>query len=243
MLHILGNIDTQIESFNFYMDVEEPIRLYCKANESLGKPSTFAPRINFNDIEIDLNIIVDNWFNKTDFHSSIDLILEKTSNNQLSRENYFLNNCFSIETFHRRFQNYNLFEPSDFKIIKKQILESIEDENIRSLIENNLAHLNQPNFRKRLFAFSSDLTILLPSNLDIDSYIRKIVKTRNYLVHRSSDKNTFDKFDLLYSAIFLEALVKINVYRILGINESVVETLLTETGRRIQGFYESNKRR
>lgn len=243
ILFILSNKDTEIESTTFHLENELPVTLFWEGNNTLGSPSIINPRIKFEDIKLNLNEIIHNWFEKKDLHTSIELILEKTINNKLSRENYFLNNCFSIETYHRRFMNYKLFNRTEFKSIKKGILESIEDETIRVLIENNLAHINEPNFRKRLSDFETDFSFLLPSNWVVEEYITRIVKSRNYLVHRSSTKNIFDDFDMLYASIYLETIIKINIYRSLGINESLVKKLLIETGKRINEFYDSNKER
>jgi len=242
MLHILGNIDTHIESYIFDAK-NEPTFLYCQDNLSLGKPSTLTPKIKFSDVEMNFDKIIYNWFNNLDIQTSIDLILEKTTNNHLSRENYFLNNCFSIETFHRQFKNYKLFKPAEFKIVKNKILSAIDDKDISLLVRNNLAHLNQPNFKNRLIDFNDDFIQLLPEDFESEQYIRKIVKTRNYLVHRGSDKNTFDRFDILYCAIYLEALIKINIFRVLEINEAAINKSLNEISKRIEGFYKANKRR
>lgn len=242
ILFILSNRNTQIDSTNFYKGKGMPVVLHWIGNNSLGSTSPMNPRIKFEDIKPDLNKIIHNWFEKKDLHTSIELILEKSINNKLSRENYFLNNCFSIETFHRRFKNYKLFNKTEFKSIKEGILDSIEKSDIRELIGNNLAHINEPNFRKRLSDFQSDFSNLLPRDWNVEEYITKIVKSRNYLVHRSSDKKIFDKFDMLYASIFIEIIIKANIYRTLGIKENLIEKLLTETGENIKGFYDSNKR-
>ncbi|MFC3971662.1 HEPN domain-containing protein [Maribacter confluentis] len=189
-----------------------------------------------------MNEIIHNWFDKKDLHTSIELILEKTINTQLSHENYFLNNCFAIETLHRRFNNYKLFDKSEFKSIKENILKSIENNDLRKLIENNLAHINEPNFRNRLTNYEADFSHLLPENQNVKNYISKIVKTRNYLVHRGNSKNIFEEFDMLYASFFIETVVKINVYRILGIKNKLIEKLLIETGERINSLYQSNDR-
>jgi hypothetical protein len=240
---ILSNRNTKIDNTIFYKETEMPVTLYWDGNNSLGSPSPINPIIKFEEIKFCLNNIIHNWFEKVDLHTSIELILEKSINNNLSRENYFLNNCFSIETFHRRFKNYKLFDRVEFKSIKKNILSSIEDNTIRSLIENNLAHINEPNFRKRLYDFESDFTNILPKDWNIEDYISKIVKSRNYLVHRSSTKNIFDEFEMFYASIYLETIVKINVFRSLGIEEKIVQKILIQSGRKIENFYSSSKQR
>lgn len=119
---ILGNSNTQIDATTFYKGKGDPVSLYWSGNISLGSPSLFNPIIKYEDIKHNLNGIIHNWFEKKDLHTSIDLILEKSINNKLSRENYFLNSCFSVEIFHRRFKNFKLFDKSEFKSIKEGIL-------------------------------------------------------------------------------------------------------------------------
>ena len=242
VLLILGNRKTDISGINFYKKDHHPVNF--KSNEiiSLGRPSTFGPALEFQDIKDNLQTIFHNWFSNIDIHTSIDLILEKSVNIQISRENFFLNNCFAIETFHRRFKNYRLFKKSEFKIVKKKILENIDNKDISKLVENSLAHINEPNFRSRLFDFQNEFDIILPEDWDTELYIRKIVKTRNYLVHRSSSQNIFDRFDMLYASFFIELIIKLSIFKTLDIEEKICDEVLRKTGERIRGFYFSNKR-
>tara|TARA_R110000744_G_scaffold270915_4_gene383993 strand:+ start:422 stop:1741 length:1320 start_codon:yes stop_codon:yes gene_type:complete len=242
LFFIISNINTKIDRTNFYQNKEFPVTLYWLDNNPLGSPSPLNPNVKFEDIIHDLSNIVHNWFEKKDLHTSVELILEKSINNSLSRENFFLNNCFAIETFHRRFKNYKLFDKTKFKSIKAGILNSIKDSDIRKLIENNLAHINEPNFRKRMSDFESDFSYLLPKSWNVEEYLTKIVKTRNYLVHRSLKNKTFEELDLFYASVFVETVVKINIFRILGIKEIIIEKLIVETAEKIKEFYELNKR-
>lgn len=242
LLFLLSNNETSIDNTTFYNENDEPTVLIWEGLNSLGSPLPISTSLKFNEIENDLDKIISIWFNNTEIHTSIDLILEKSRNNKLSRENYFLSTCFALETLHRRFKNYKLFQKSKFKEVKQAILNAIDDNAIKELIENSLAHINEPNFRNRLYDFKLDFEKVLPEEKSVEDYIGQIVKTRNYLVHRSSDKQVFDEFEMLYSAIYIEAIVKSNIYEILGISEQVIENVLIKTGRCIHGFYNANKR-
>ena len=46
---------------------------------------------------------------------------------------------------------------------------------------------------------------------------------------------------MLYVSIFLEIIIKINIYRVLGIKENLIEKLLIEAGKNIESFYHANK--
>jgi len=239
---LIGNLSTHTERTNFFIDKEEPITLFWSGNNSVGSTSYSSPKIKFEQIKHNLNEIIHNWFEKKDLQTSVDLILEKTSNNNLSIENFFLNNCFSIETFHRRFRNYKLFQKSEFKEIKEKLFSNNLDKDIKKLIESSLAHINEPNFRNRLNDFKSEFDVLLPNEWIADDYINRIVKTRNYLVHRSSKKNVFDEFEMKFAAMFIESIVKVNIFRTLGIEENIIDELLIDSGKKIRSSYNSNKK-
>ena len=242
IIHLLSNESTKSDSITFYTDDNVEVKLFSEDNNSISGNSFTNSSLKFSEIT-NLHSLFDNWFKNRNIQTSIDLILEKSKNNKLSRENYFLNNCFAIETFHRRFKNFKLYKPSEFRDIKKQILINIEKSEIRSTIENSLAHLNEPNFRRRLLDFKDDFDSILLKEIMSEEYITKIVKTRNSLVHRSSDKNTFDDFDLLYSAIFLENLVKINILRLIGVEDELLEKYNSNIQGRVEGLYYANKKR
>lgn len=240
LLFILSAKKISFEDIIFYQK-NDFFELFRKEKVSLnGSPSNIIS-LEFDDIKEYLNKIIDAWFNTTEIHTSIDLILEKSVNTKLSRENYFLNCCFSLETFHRRFKNYNLFDPKYLKTLKNSFLKSVEDEEMKKALQGSFAHVNNPNFKQRLFDFKEDFSKILPKGSDIESYISKIVKTRNFLVHRSSNKNTLKGLDILYAAIYLENIVKANIYRVLGIEEDLIDKKIIHKSDILKGFYDLNK--
>jgi hypothetical protein len=241
LFFILGNVDTQIDKVFFCDGSDYPVTLNWHGYKAIGLPSPTNLALQFHDIVPELQSIITNWINKKELQTSIDLILEKSKNSDLSVENYFLNNCFAIETLHRRYMNFRIFDESEFKSIKKKILEDIENIEVKEILSNNLAHINEPNFRRRLKDFSEIFNKVLPGDFELDQFITRVVKTRNFLVHRSSDKNTFAKFEMLYAAIFIEIIVKVNIYRLLEIKEPLIDNALQSTSRTTIAMYEFNK--
>lgn len=173
------------------------------------------------------------WFKNSEIHTSMGLILEKSVYN-ISRENFFLNNCFAIEIFHRRFKNYKLFGKSEFKSFKQKLLANIEKDDKYKLVENSLAHINEPNFRARLSDFSKEFEIVLEDVWEYRSFINKTVKTRNYLVHRSSDKDVFEKDEMLLASYVLESITKYSIFKILTIEDNICDQYLMTTGNLIR---------
>ena len=71
-------------------------------------------------------------------------------------------------------------------------------------------------------AYKEDFISLIPPNFDVEKYITTIVRTRNFLVHRSSQKTVFDSFDLLYAAIYIEGIAKLQILKFLEVDRNII---------------------
>lgn len=214
----------------FYNDSDEespklkPIQYYSELPEV--NQSFWNPDIRFSLIKDKIQTIFNVWMTNKDIENSVDLIFEKKFNSNLSDENYFLNTCFSIETFHRRFKNRTKYCNAEFNNIKYQILQSISDKRIYKFIEDILKYSNEPSFRSRLKDIKNDFNEILSDDEDVNTYIGRIVDTRNYLVHRGDSTGTFLEHDLLVAAKYLEVIIKVNIYRILKVDEKIIKDIL-----------------
>jgi hypothetical protein len=204
--------------------------------------SISAIRIEFNKIQNNFEEIIKTWYENTKLYSSIDLIIEKFLNPKLSRENDFLNSCFSIETFHRRFRKLEVFEKPIFKKIRKSIIDNIENDDHKKFIKEKLAYANEPTFRARLLDLKTRFENILPSDMNVDDYIIKIVKTRNFLVHRTQNENTFDDFDMFYAARYIESIVRICILIELKFPEKIIHKVENCNKSHLQQMYHLNKR-
>lgn len=184
------------------------VKLLLKNRSGEDSVLPFSPSIKYNDIKGDLVSIVESWYTNKDLAISANLILEKSFNLELSRENYFLNNCFAFETFHRLFVN-------DAKMILK----------------------------KRLLDLENDFIRLLPEGEDIVAYLKVVVDTRNHYVHRSPKKRVFKGVDLYYAASYMETIVKLNIYRVLGVSEDLLIAEFKRAKQTLKDLYDMNKRR
>ena len=160
----------------------------------------------------------------------------------LSRENDFLNSCFSIETFHRRFRKIEVYENKEFRKIRKSVLDSIENEEVKVFINEKLSFANEPTVRARLYDLKTQFENVLPSNVKIDDYIIKIVKTRNFLVHRTNNKNIFDEFDMFYAARYIESVIRICILIELKFPEKIIHKIENCNKLHLQQMYLMNKR-
>lgn len=212
-------------------------------NQNNIQLSISATRIEFKELQDNFEEIIKTWYENTDLYSSIDLIIEKLLNPKLSRENDFLNTCFAIETFHRRFRKIEVFKKAEFKRIRKSIIDKIENVEFKKFFNEKLSYANEPSFRARLFDLKPHFEAILPSDLDIDDYIIRIVKTRNFLVHRGQNKNTFDDFDMFYAARYIESIVRICILIELKVPEHVILKSVNCNKTHLSQMYHSNKKR
>lgn len=253
-LIFVANHSAETESIVFYRDdlvynssvpqLNKPaaIELLTGLSETIHDDTWYSPNIKYDQVKMMLPEIYREWATNSKLVICVDLLLEKSYNPQLSRENYFLNSCFSIETFHRKFRNFEIMKKADFKKLKTKIKSAIDDPDIYKFIDEKLAHANEPTFKSRLLGMKDDFKKLLPDHYDVEDYIRKIVKTRNSLVHRSSEKGIIKGLELFYTAKYIDAIVKINVFRLIGISEDLIGTELKHAKSYIHQMYLHNKR-
>ncbi|QBN19767.1 ApeA N-terminal domain 1-containing protein [Flavobacterium nackdongense] len=78
----------------------------------------------FDDLALDINMILQAWFKNIDLSDSIDLLLDRYFQTRISNHIAFLNSCFSIEIFHRRYRQTGkelYFQPR-LKELKEEFL-------------------------------------------------------------------------------------------------------------------------
>lgn len=197
---------------------EIPIEMYFKKSNIDTSKYTITPTLNFHDVKDQIAIIIKEWFNNEMLKLSVDLLNEKAINANLSMENIFLNSCFSIETYHRTFINNKVLEKPEFRNKIKEITKNLTDVQLINWTKEKLSFANEPSLKDRLNYFKHDFSTF-KSDEEKDKYLNKIIKTRNYLVHHSSKKDIFNLVEMYYAAIIIESILKITIFRKLGVPE------------------------
>jgi len=230
------------DHFSFYGEEKSfiPIQLTTNFHNMDYKNNLIIGELKYSDVENELSKMLFHWYNNKNLHISIDLITEKVYNKDLSRENYFLNSCFAIEIFHRRIVGGTEYPDDVFKEKLEIICNSIEDEKFVSLVNNRLQFANEYSFRKRLKDFKEDFAKILPETCEIKGFISKIVDTRNYLVHRGSDGNTFKEIDLYYASKYIESILIINCLKIINCPDWMINKSFTCTKNSLEQLYNLN---
>lgn len=223
------NIKTEWLHFYDKDKSEISIELLFNPFDVNSNNSSYASCLHFNNIKGNIQNILKKWYLDKELYTSIDLILEKSINTRLSQENYFLNVCFSIETFHRKFKNYRPFAKKKITDIKKRISAVIDDISIQKLIDDKLAHMNEPSFKDRLLYFYNDFEKILCEETSTKDFITKVVKTRNYLVHGALQSKTLKGLEIFLAADYIDTVIRVNIYREIGVDEIEIDNILLKS--------------
>ena len=249
-LAFINVFDKNNDSFVFFDDnfkyefKDSPIRMKFYMSSfnfrDAGINDVRSPK--FEIVQESINSILQNWYTKSEVYHSVNLILEKYFQARLSRETYFLNSCFAIEIFHRRFKKNNKLPTAEYKKLKKSIIDKLETSQEIAFFKEKLSYANEPSFRERLMSFKEYFPHILHESIDCDDFIKKVVLTRNYIVHRGSSENTISGLELYYASIYIEALTKWCVYKEIGFTDHQLLSMFEHTREHIRGLFGLNKR-
>ena len=114
---------------------------------------------------------------------------------------------------------------SEFNKIKRSIRSKLETDQEIKLFNSKLIYANEPTFKDRLQSLQSEFQSITMEGFEITDYIEKIVKTRNYLVHRGSKNNIFTGLEMFYASTYLETLTKYCIMETIGINKSILDKI------------------
>lgn len=249
-LAFIGIFDKGQDKFTFFdkdvkyenLDELVAINFYCKQYIFKNNGVDAIKKVKYDFIKNDIETILHKWYNLNELFDSIDLVLEKYFQAKLSTDVFFLNSCFAIETYHRRFKGNKRYPKAEFRRIKKEILANIENEEVKNFFSDKLAHANEPSFRERLQSLSEDFQTVLPLETDIDHIITRIVKTRNFIVHRDSSEDIIRGLELFYVSFYIEALTKLCIFKELGFSQEHIQTMFSNSRYQIESMYNLNKR-
>ncbi|SNR69115.1 ApeA N-terminal domain 1-containing protein [Lutibacter flavus] len=77
---------------------------------------------------------------------------------------------------------------------------------------------------------------------DIKGYIKKIVRNRDYLVHRNNTKNNiFSQFELLYISLLLDYIVGIGLMKQMEVSNKIIQLIISKAKSTFQDMQAVNK--
>lgn len=215
-LAFMGVFDKKEDYFTFYDkeikyendNILVPMKFFMTSYNFKNSGLDAIKFLKFDDVSLDINKIIQIWFKKIDLSDSVDLVLDRYFQTRISNEIAFLNSCFSIEIFHRRFKQND-----------KELL-----------------------FKDRLKSLKEDFMVILPKEIEFYNFIKTVVDTRNFIVHRTPKQKTFSGLELYYASIYIETVTKLCIFKELGFNQLHIQKMFSNSGGLIQSMFHFNNR-
>lgn len=185
------------------------------------------------DLQGQLSTFLKNWFKEAELLKPVyDLYFGSLYNSRMYLQHRFLSFMQAIESYHRRTMNNFELPKEEHKKRISEIVSAVPEAH-RNWIENKLVYSNELNLRNRfkeLLDIFSDLSRrFIP---DRDSFIHKVVTTRNYLTHydEESKKQCLEGIELYRATKKLKILIEICLLKTLGFpSDKIKELVLRNT--------------
>lgn len=164
-----------------------PVKIFYQLSNVPKVSKTLLPYdmlFTFKDISDRFEGFLKNWIRKADLLRPVyDLYFGTLYNPKMYLQHRFLSLIQAIESYHRRVKkNYELPEQEHNKRIVK-ILNAVPEEH-KKWLEVKLAYSNEPTLRRRLKEILDNYPKIVNKFIrDKESFIQKVVDTRNYLIH------------------------------------------------------------
>lgn len=212
---------------------EVPIEIYYQSplhsEERLGihRPDML---FCYKDVADQVEEILTKWLENYDIYEpTFNLYFASVSSSQKYLEWKFLSLAQGIETLHRRSSQEMEMPEEEFRKIKKNVLEVTPNEK-REWLAVRLKYVNELSLRKRIKQMIQPFKDLFGNGKERDSFIRKVVDTRNYLTHYDSGLETkaANGEDLWRLCMKLEALFQLHFLRLIGMNIESIKSIVNK---------------
>jgi len=195
-LNIQGETEAnKMQGMNYY----PPVGIFYKSPYISEAPESLLGLdmlFTYQDISVDLEALLRNWFEKADVLKPIcGLYFGMLSNPHLYLENQFLSLVQAAEAFHRRIFGGKYLPKSEYKeSVFTPLVNMIPDVNgdLQESLKSKLGYGNEYSLKTRLSELldkSGDIVPQLLGNRKV--FIDKTVNTRNYLTHY--DKKSYKR--------------------------------------------------
>jgi hypothetical protein len=229
-----ANIKGEIKTYNL------PISIYYKLPDIPNISKIIRPYdmlFKFDDMIEKFEIYIKNWFRKAELLKPIyDLYFATLYNPRMYLGNKFLNLIQALEVYHRRIINKLVMNQEKCDGIVKECLDIIS-QNYKEHFEQILKYANEPSLRRRLKDIIKKYENLLDKFIGNknaqNSFINKVVNTRNYLIHydlevKEKSESTKELFNLTQN---LKTIVEICLLNEIGFNLEKIENLISSIQR------------
>jgi hypothetical protein len=191
----------------------------------------------FKDISDRFETFLKTWIEKEDLLKPFyDLYFGTLYNPRMYLEHEFLSLIQAIESYHRRVYGGKYVTDEDYEKIYDSLISFIDsmeiNNKLKKRLEDSLKHGNEFSLRKRLKDIIKKhedvIKLFMKNNKARDSFIHKVVVTRNYLTHYDEDLKESSAKDIeLYILIQkLKLLLEICMLSELGFSQEEIKTIV-----------------
>ena len=209
-----------------------PVKVYFETVRNSLPQSELDPSdifLPYEAVKSQLDEVLNKWlecYQADEYAPSINLYSAVLSQPSMFLDVKFLFYAQSLEVLHRRISEETAMPDEEFKSVVGAMLEDVPEHH-KEHFRAKLAYANELSLNQRLKILLEEFSELYGiSGRDRNSFVRKVVVTRNYLTHydkslKSETANTQDLFDLTRK---LKSLLQLHFLQLIGMdNESITE--------------------
>ncbi len=210
---------------------EIPIRIYDQSEPNSETKLRIHPHnmfFGYGNVADQLEEILIKWFeNYETSKPAFNLYFASRSGGHKYLEGKFLSLAQGIETLHRRNSQETQMSEDEFRNLIDTILTAIPDDGQRQWIDEKLKYANELSLRKRIKQMIEPFRDLFGNARKRDSFIGKVVDTRNYLTHYDSslENKASSGEDLWKLCIKLEALFQLHFLHLIGMDSKFIKSI------------------
>ena len=172
-----------------------PVEIYYKLPDIPKAPKTLHPfdmLFTFKDISDRFEVFLKNWFEKADLLEPVyNLYFGTLYNPRMYLEHRFLNLIQAIESFHQRIHRGEYLSVEEYKPVYKTLVNAIPDwvrSDLKNRLKEYLKYGREFSLRKRLKEIFDKYQQVIDRFIENkNTFIRKVVDTRNYQIHHDED--------------------------------------------------------
>ncbi len=230
---IIGYSNEITQELEEVKNYEVPIEIYYQSTlNSEERLEIHRPDMLFcyKDVADQIEEILTKWLKNYDIYEpTFNLYFASVSSGQKYLEWKFLSLAQGIETLHRRSSQEKEMSEGEFIKIKKNVLEIIPDEK-QEWLETRLKYANELSLRKRIKKMMQPFKDLFGNGRERNSFISKVVDTRNYLTHYDSGlkAKAASRESLWKLCMKLEALFQLHFLRLIGMNIESIKSIVNK---------------
>ena len=161
---------------------------------------------------------------------AFNLYFSTKSGGQKYLDGKFLSLAQGIETLHRRNSQETQMPEEEFSTLKDKILKAIPNQKQNEWIKTKLEYANELSLRKRIKQMIEPFKDLFGNAGKRNSFISKVVVTRNYLTHYDSNLESEaahgEELWKLYRK--LEALFQLHFLQLIGMDIESIKSIAKE---------------